>query len=56
MPIGCEMTYANRDHADKSAYRRQRWLPSRDKWAVLAWCAAYTLVIAVIDWLARGMP
>ena len=44
------------DYAGKSAYRRQRWLPSRDEWIVLAWCAAYTLVIAVIDWLARGMP
>ena len=43
------------DYAGTSAHRRQRWLPSRDEWVVLAWCAAYTLVIGAIDWLARGM-
>ena len=40
-----------RDHADKSHYRSPpAW--SRDQIAVIAWCVAYTLVIAAIDWLA----
>ena len=39
---------ANRDWACK------QWLRThRDEWAVLAWCAAFTLVLAAIDWLTR---
>ena len=39
---------ANRDHANKSQYRTHR-----DEWITLAYCAAFTLVIAAIEWLLR---